>query len=420
MKTRVRGLAARIAPTVMTLAFVAGISLQLPAGASAAAPPADKCELSKAKAAGKLAACRSNVYSTAIKKTLAADAEKLLTCSDKINSSFLKAEEKAEGACPTSGDASAIEATINACVDGVLADLGGIPGPGGDQAKCQAGKMKEAGKYADCRFKALAKGINKALTPDFTKCEEKQLNKWTKLEEKPCSTTGDQGAVKDAIDACYTAVADAIDDIPDPVVDYSEDAEGLDQGSGSALGDAGWLVGANVFSGPPPGAGYLYGYFAFPAPNGGAAFSAIVVGEGGSEQGAQQLSIYSDYNNADHGNGNTIEAIVFRERTILAGDVGRTFTFSVDAKIGNLTGSSTANFFFKVLRQSDSSYAQLAYPNFDTTAIPSTWGTYSVSLAITPEMQGELLQFGFSSKASGYEGSGVFYDNLVVSSLPTP
>jgi hypothetical protein len=416
----VRGLAARIAPSVIALAVVAGIGLQFPTGASAAAPPADKCELSKAKAAGKLAACRSNVYSTAIKKTLAADAEKILKCSDKINSSFLKAEDKAEGACPTTGDAAAVETAINACVDGVLSDLGGVPGPGGDAAKCQASKVKEAGKYADCRFKALAKGINKALAPDFTKCEEKQLNKWTKLEEKTCSTVGDQAAVKADIDACYTEVAAIIDDIEDPLVEFSEDVEALVQASPSALGDAGWLVGANVFTGPPPGGAFIGNYFAFPAPNGGAAFSAIVAGEGGAEQGTQQLSIYSDYNNTEHGNGNTIEAIVFRERTIVAGDVGRTFTFSVDAKKGNIELLSTANFFFKVLKQSDFSYAQLAYPNVDTTSIPATWATYSVSLEITPAMQGELLQFGFSTKATNYQGSGIFYDNLVVSSLTTP
>jgi cysteine-rich repeat protein len=443
MKTKVRGLAALVAPCLMGLAVVAGIALQLPAGASAAAPPADKCELSKAKAAGKLAVCRSNVYSTAIRKTLAADAEKLLKCSDKINSSFTKAEEKAEGLCPTTGDAGAIETEINACVDGVLAQLGGIPGPGGDAAKCQASKMKEAGKYADCRFKALAKGINKALAPDFSKCEEKQLNRWTKLEEKTCSTTGDQAAVKADIDACYTAVADAIDDIPaatatptatatatealatatptatsnvTPLVEYQQDFEALNQASGSALSDDGWLVGANVFTGPPPGGAFIGNYFSFPAPNGGAAFSAIATGAGGAEQGTQQLSIYSDYNNGEHANGNTIEALVFRERTIVAGDVGKTLTFAFDAKLGNLELRSTAEAFIKTIDPGNG-YATTNLVTVDTTSIPATWAGYSMMLDIDASLVGQILQFGFGSRATAYEGSGIFYDNIVVSSV---
>ena len=47
---------------------------------------------------------------------------------------------------------------------------------------------------------------------------------------------------------------------------YSQDFEGLDITSGTALGDDGWLVGANVFD---PNGNFLYNYFAFPAPNGG-------------------------------------------------------------------------------------------------------------------------------------------------------
>jgi hypothetical protein len=53
------------------------------------------------------------------------------------------------------------------------------PGP-----KCEAGKNKEAGKYANCRHKAEAKAITTGLPADYSKCEEKFLTKWQSLEDK--------------------------------------------------------------------------------------------------------------------------------------------------------------------------------------------------------------------------------------------
>ena len=76
---------------------------------------------------------------------------------------------------------------------------------------------------------------------------------------------------------------------------YSQDFETLSQPDTGALGADGWLIFGNVFG--PGGTPYLYGYGVFPAPNDGGGFCAIAVGEGGGAQGAQQLSIYSDYNN---------------------------------------------------------------------------------------------------------------------------
>jgi len=103
----------------------------------------------------------------------------------------------------------------------------------------------------------------------------------------------------------------------------------------------------NVFS--PDHSSYYYGYGPFPAPNPGGGFSAIVTGEGGGGQGAQQLNIYSDYNNGDHANGNLIEANVYHEQTIGAGDVGKTVVFMFDAKRGNLAPPTTAAAFIKAL-----------------------------------------------------------------------
>jgi hypothetical protein len=190
---------------------------------------------------------------------------------------------------------------------------------------------------------------------------------------------------------------------------YNQDFEGLVQSDPAALSDNGWLVFANVFS--PDHATYYYGYGPFPAPNPGGGFSAIDAGQGGPDQGAQQLSVYSDYNNGDHANGNLIEANVFEQQTIGAADVGHTWVFEFDAKRGNIAGATTAIAFIKTL-DPNNGYATTNFVTVDMTSVPDSWGHYSISLAIDGGLPGQLLQFGFANTATHYEGSGVFYDNL--------
>jgi hypothetical protein len=190
---------------------------------------------------------------------------------------------------------------------------------------------------------------------------------------------------------------------------YSQDFEGLDQGNTGALAEDGWLVFANVFS---PEGNYLYGYGVFPAPNDGAAFSAIAVGEGGPDQGAQQLVVFSDYNNTDHAVGNLIEANVFQERMIAADIVGQTWVFDFQAKRGNIEGETTAVAFIKTL-DPDAGFQTTNFITEDMTSIPDTWSGYSLSITIDASLEGQILQFGFASTASNYEGSGIFYDNIM-------
>jgi hypothetical protein len=200
------------------------------------------------------------------------------------------------------------------------------------------------------------------------------------------------------------------------IAEYSQDFEGLNAASPTALGDDGWLVGANVFD---SGGGFLYNYFAFPAPNGGAGFSGIATGQGGPAQGAQQLSVYNDYNNADHGAGNLIEANVFREYTVGAADVGKTWTFSFDFKRGNIDGATTAQAFIKTLDPS-AGFTLTNYLIFDTTSASTDWSSSSLSLVIDSSLQGQLFQIGFLSVATNFEGSGIFYDNLNLTAIPAP
>ena len=190
---------------------------------------------------------------------------------------------------------------------------------------------------------------------------------------------------------------------------YTQNFEGLVITSPTALSGDGWVVYGNVYT---PGNVYMYGYGPFPAPNGGNAFSDIDTGQGGAGQGLQQLSVYSDYNNLDHGNGNIIESNVYREQTIVAGDVNGYWTFQFDAKLGNLVAPSTAYAFIKTLNPA-AGYATTNFRPLDTTHLPTTWRTYEIGILITPDLVGQLLQIGFANKATGYVSSGVFYDNIV-------
>lgn len=195
---------------------------------------------------------------------------------------------------------------------------------------------------------------------------------------------------------------------------YSQTSEGYDPMNPSALSSDGWVVFGNVSD---PAGNPLYGYGTFPAPNGGPGFSTVGGGLGGPAQGNQYIVSYSDYNNIDHANGNTIEALLFQEQTIAASNVGETWTFEFDylddPVVTNGAGMATTQVFIKVLESSTGSFATLAEQTFDTTGVSSTtWGSASLQITIDPAWAGELLQFGFQNEATAYWDTGRFYDNL--------
>jgi len=190
---------------------------------------------------------------------------------------------------------------------------------------------------------------------------------------------------------------------------YSQDFEGLVQTDAAALANDGWWVYGNVFS---PEGDYLYGYGSFPAPNHELAFCVIAVGEGGDDQGSQQLSVFSDYENGDHANGNLIESNVFHEQVVGPDDIGGAWVFQFQAKRGNIEGETTAAAFIKTLDPS-SGYETTNFITVDMTDIPDIWGGYTIYLNMDPTLEGQLFQFGFTNTATNYEGSGIFYDNIL-------
>jgi hypothetical protein len=64
-----------------------------------------------------------------------------------------------------------------------------------DAQKCEASKLKTAGKYGFCRLKAEAKAVKTGDPPDYSKCDGKYGDKWMQAEGGgSCPTTGDQTA----------------------------------------------------------------------------------------------------------------------------------------------------------------------------------------------------------------------------------
>ena len=212
--------------------------------------------------------------------------------------------------------------------------------------------------------------------------------------------------------------------------EYTQDFESLDQASPTALSDDGWLVFGQVFDGS---GAFKFGYGPFPAPNSAApmtgdAFSAIVTGEGGPDQGAQQLVVFNDYNCCDpdqgHRNGtDRVASSVFQEpftlgNPISADDVGKTITFRFQAKADTgefgLQPPTTALAYIQTLDPNDN-FNRTSSVQIDMTNIPDTWATYSISLGpIDAGLVGQVLQFGFQSTASNFTPSAVLYDNIRV------
>jgi len=190
---------------------------------------------------------------------------------------------------------------------------------------------------------------------------------------------------------------------------YSQDFESLDALSATALSADGWVVYVNVYNDAAK-TSYAYGYVYGGAPNGTGDVSDIAAGEGGVDQGTQQMSVYSAYSNADHANGLYIETNVYREIAINSDNIGQTWTFTFDYKKGNLAGGSTAEAFIKTL-DPNNGYATTNLIEHDT-ATSDLWQTGSISLDIDSGLVGQVFQIGVQNTATMYEDSGVFYDNI--------
>lgn len=88
--------------------------------ASGAGGAAAACVAAKLQAAGKQCACLHKLQATATQKGTMPD---VAACEAKLTAAYGKAESKAAGACPTSGDAAAMGAEVRGCAAEVEADV---------------------------------------------------------------------------------------------------------------------------------------------------------------------------------------------------------------------------------------------------------------------------------------------------------
>ncbi|MGH7789398.1 MAG: DUF1566 domain-containing protein [Candidatus Binatia bacterium] len=89
-----------------------------------------------------------------------------------------------------------------------------------DAQKCQASKLKEAGKYGFCRLKAEVRAVKSAAAADYATCDLKFATKWNAAEAAAagaCTTNGDQDGARDFIaEHTDTVAAVLAGDLPPP------------------------------------------------------------------------------------------------------------------------------------------------------------------------------------------------------------
>jgi hypothetical protein len=211
---------------------------------------------------------------------------------------------------------------------------------------------------------------------------------------------------------------------------YSQDWEGFSStyntdtsaisGDGFVIGNINVTTGGQWFAGAP-----APNYAAIPGVSPGwsalvgvsPGWSALVNGEGGAEQGDIQLSIFPDYTASSPWNTDSswvIQTFVYKDMgTIEASDVGKTYSFSFDAKLSAISVTSSAWAYINVLKQSDNSFDELFNGRFDSgTELTGDWSGGSVEVLIDAGMVGELLQIGFATEAVNYGDAAIFYDNI--------
>jgi beta-glucanase (GH16 family) len=198
-------------------------------------------------------------------------------------------------------------------------------------------------------------------------------------------------------------------------ISFNADFESSDA-TATSIGD-GWTSFATAFNAD---GGFAYNYGTFDTPSNTGGFAGIGSGEGEEAQGLQYLNIFSDYNNADHGNGLTIEALSFQERVITAADGGN-YRLTFDAKApfeGGIAPPTTAFAFLRTI-DPNSGFATTNDIRLDMSGVSSTdWATFTVELTIDAALlEGQLLQFGFANAATAFNPSGIFYDNITLGTV---
>lgn len=107
--------------------------------------------------------------------------------------------------------------------------------------RCEADKLKRAGKYNFCRMKAEARAVKTGSAPDYALCDLKLGQRWTLAESAAagqCPSTGDLATITARIAADTDDIVACLDGacLPtcgDGIVSGAESCDGLDLGGAS-------------------------------------------------------------------------------------------------------------------------------------------------------------------------------------------
>ena len=174
---------------------------------------------------------------------------------------------------------------------------------------------------------------------------------------------------------------------------------------------------------------YYYGKW-FPAPNNASgSFSGVV--KDNNDKNNNYLNIFNDYNNRGaHEKGLIVNSIFAKEFKISKNDINKTIVLNFDAKrpdkinygtnydysqaVGNACKNiCKAQAFIQVLNPNNQwSITKRAIK--DTSQLSQkNWSKHSIELKIDNEnLQGQILQIGFETYATGDDNTGVYYDNV--------
>src|SRR5262245_5735433 len=170
-----------------------------------AAPTDAGCKQAKLKASAKNTASSLGCHGKGAARGVPVDPNCLGRADSVLATAFARTDAK--GGCATTGDAPAVEASIDGCVDAIVAALGSVVLPN----KCLNGKLQAAGKKASAKLKCAATAAVKSVPPDpkcLAKAETRFASTWSALDERGgCPTAGDADAIETIVDReCVPAV----------------------------------------------------------------------------------------------------------------------------------------------------------------------------------------------------------------------
>ena len=178
-----------------SLVLAVALNLGLVAQASAASlPAAQGCTAAKLVAATKALVCRARQEN---KQILGGSAD-LARCATKLDSDFAKAEARASGACPTTGDVAAVGALVVDTEASTLTSLLASSAVTSRQKFCVTQKNLAAAKYVQCigaagvRRLATKPDPTGQYTSEYAHCQTLMFETFTRREKSGvCPTTGD-------------------------------------------------------------------------------------------------------------------------------------------------------------------------------------------------------------------------------------